>query len=232
MIKKLIAYGDSFVMGGGLSLDNKVHPNSWPQQLGKKLAIDSINRGVGGGSNKRSINNLLEDIDIIKKGDVLVIFSWTSAHRTTFFEETLHNWQNYLVGHEPLNPTIYKKYKFYFESLYSDTDAILTLYNQQIFLSSFLDSIKAPHFFINSFNDFNRYSKNYFDFVESYKLKWPHIFNSIDKTKYMLGYDGSIHDLICKGSNKICPDGFHPSEEGHDILADMMVEYINKNKLI
>ena len=67
MVKKLIAYGDSFVMGGGILPNNTTYPDSWPQLLGKKLGIEAINRGVGGGSNKRSINNLLEDIEIIKQ---------------------------------------------------------------------------------------------------------------------------------------------------------------------
>lgn len=233
MVKKLIAYGDSFVQGGGLDPVNtmKIHPDSWPFILAKKLKItDVTNRGVGGGSNKLSINNLLEDIEIIKQRDVLVIFSWTSPQRTVFFEEKINNWQNYLIGFNHPDPFIQKKLKFYFESIYSDSDAALTLFNQQIFLSSFLDSIKVPHFFINSFNDSS--NENFLKFVEYYSLKWPQIHNMIDKTKFMLGYDGSIYDFICKNLNKICLDGFHPSEEGHDILANFMIEYINKNKLI
>jgi lysophospholipase L1-like esterase len=232
MVKKLIAYGDSFVMGGGILPNNTTYPDSWPQLLGKKLGIEAINRGVGGGSNKRSINNLLEDIEIIKQENVLVIFSWTSPQRTVFFDEKYQSWQNYLVGHEHPDYYIQKKYKFYFELLYSDTDAILTLYNQQLFLSSFLDSIKVPHFFINSFNELQHNNKLFLNFVKNYRLKWPHIFDMIDKNKYMLGYDDSIHNSICKNLGKTCSDHFHLSEEGHEILASMMVDYINKNNFI
>jgi hypothetical protein len=233
MVKTIIAYGDSFVMGGGLTQSNQVYPNSWPQLLGKKLSIESINRGVGGGSNKLSINNLLEDLDIIKQKKALIIFSWTSFQRTVFFEEKHNNWLNYLIGFEHPDPYIQKKFRFYFESIYSDPDAVLTYYSQQLFLSSFLDSINAPHFFINSFNEFGyNNTKKFLSIGQPLRFKWSSIFNSIDRTKYMLGYDGSIYNFICKDLNKICSDGFHPSEEGHDILADAMVEYINKNKLI
>lgn len=224
MINKLIAYGDSFVMGGGLRNDNIVYENSWPQLLGKKLGIDAINRGVGGGSNKLSINNLLEDIESIKCKDVLVIFSWTGAQRTAIFDEDQRTWYNYLPGHVPPDKNVQKKFKFYFESMYTDTDAALTLYTQQIFLSSFLNSLKVPYFFINSFNDMNQFFH--------YRSVWPHIFDMIDKSKYMLGYDNSIYNRICKILGKTCQDKFHPNEEGHDILASMMVNYINENNLI
>lgn len=224
MVNKIIAYGDSFVMGGGLRPGNEIYENSWPQLLGKKLGIEAINRGVGGGSNKLAINNLLEDIEIIKQKDVLVILSWTSVQRTAIFDDNHRTWYNYLIGHVPPDKEVQKKFKLYFESIYSDTDAVLTLYNQQIFLPHFLDSLKVPYFFINSFNDMDQFVR--------YRTKWPQIFNMIDKSKYMFGYDDSIYHRICKKFGRVCHDKFHPSEEGHDILASMMVDYINKNNLL
>ncbi len=219
-----MAYGDSFVMGGGLLPENKVFPNSWPQLLGKKLGVPAVNRGVGGGSNKLAILNLLEDLPELLQKDVLVVFSWTGIQRTVWFDPDTEVWVNYLIGHVPPSKELQKRYKFYFESFYSDTDAILTLYSQQLFLPKFLDSMGIPYFFINSFNDMDQFIH--------YRHHYPHIFNSIDKSKYMLGYDDSIYHRICQKFGRICEDKFHPSEVGHDILATMMVDYIKDNNII
>ena len=41
----------------------------------------------------------------------------------------------------------------------------------------------------------------------------------IDKSRYVFDFNNNIYDEICIKQNKIASDGFHPSAEGHMIIA-------------
>ena len=67
---RLIAYGDSFVHGDGLSTHDQTRPfweryspDAWPHLLGNKLQIPNIiNKGIQGGSNFESAHQMLRDV--------------------------------------------------------------------------------------------------------------------------------------------------------------------------
>jgi hypothetical protein len=220
MIEKLIAYGDSFVQGGGLDPNNPIliHPDSWPFLLAKKLKItDVTNRGVGGGSNKLSIIKLFEDTKrLVNPENTLIIFVWTGMQRTCVYHEDTKEWQNILIGHQ----SVFKKHRevsdFYFKLMHSDLDSYLTLMQQRMFVKLYLEYIKVKYFFANSF------------------IEQPHIYkgtqvDSFIKEKYLFGYTESLHQKVCNEKKMVSYDKFHPNQEGYNYIADIMVDYIKNN---
>jgi len=220
MIEKLIAYGDSFVQGGGLDPNNPmlIHSDSWPFLLAKKLKIaDVINRGVGGGSNKLSIIKLFEDTKrLVNPENTLIIFVWTGMQRTCIYHEDEHDWQNILVGHRSIVEKHRKISNFYFESMYSDLDSYLTLMQQHMFVKLYLEHIKVKYFFANSF------------------IEQPHIYKETQvdpffEEKYLFGYTESLYQKVCDEKKMVSYDKFHPNQEGYNYIADIMVDYIKNN---
>jgi lysophospholipase L1-like esterase len=220
MIEKLIAYGDSFVQGGGLDPNDtmSLHPDSWPFLLAQKLKItDVTNRGVGGGSNKLSIMKLFEDIDdLVDLKNTLIIFVWTGMQRTCIYHEREHHWQNVLVGHRSIVEKYRKVSDLYYEWMYSDHDAYTTLLQQQIFVKLYLEYKKVNYFFANSFIS-NRHL---------YKEDQIGLFF---KEKYLFGYLQSLHQKACYENKMISQDKFHPNKEGHNYIANEMFSYIKNN---
>lgn len=220
MIEKLIAYGDSFVQGGGLDPNNPmlIHSDSWPFLLAKKLKItDVTNRGVGGGSNKLSIVKLFEDTkNLANPENTLIIFVWTGMQRTCVYHETENIWQNILVGHRSLIEKHRKVSDFYYEYMYSEHDSYATLLQQHVFVKLYLEYSKVNYFFANSF------------------ISNPHLYkeDQIDlffREKYLFGYTGSLHQKACYENKMISMDKFHPNAEGYNYIADEMFYYINNN---
>jgi hypothetical protein len=217
MINKIFAYGDSFVIGTG------VNPTaSWISLLGKRLNLDVINRGVSGGSNKLSINILFADLkDIVDTPNHLVIFSWTSMLRSTFYYND--QWQNIQLGHHYEDAEIRNRVDTYYKRLYNDYEGYTEFYQQQIMLSGLLDSKKINYVFVNSFSD-SPFDTNCFKEEKDYFEQF------IDRNKYVLGKD-SIFNVVCNQQKMVCADGFHPSESGHIWMADKMISHLEQTKL-
>jgi hypothetical protein len=219
MIKKIIAYGDSFVQGGGLNPDDTmaIHPDSWPFQLGKKLGVPVSNRAKGGSSNKLSIVRLMEDASNgLLTNDTLVIFAWTGIQRTTFYNSEKNEWQDLLIGHKPKSADHLLIHKLYYEKMYSDYDCVLQIFQQQMFVDLYLKWLGVKHFFVNSFAEFS-----YLPIAEC-PVKLADDF----KENFLLGYTNSLLLEIVRTRGLVCSDTYHPSLEGHTLIADMMVEYI------
>jgi hypothetical protein len=216
MIKKIFAYGDSFVVGTG------VDPSaSWISLLGKKLDVDVINRGISGGSNKLSINILFADLkNIIDTKDHLVIFSWTSMLRSAFYYK--NQWQNIQLGHYYEDVGIRNRVDDYYKTIYNDYEGYTEFYQQQIMIDSLLKSKNINYVFVNSFSD------SPFD-VNCFKEEQEYFEQFIDRNKYILGKD-SIFNVVCNQQRMVCNDGFHPSEQGHKWMADKTIAYLEQTK--
>jgi len=223
MIKKILAYGDSFVQGGGLDPNDtmSIHKDSWPFQLAKILNVDDVqNRAVGGGSNKLSINRLLQDTkNIVDSENTLIVFCWTGLQRTCIYHESTDEWQNILVGHRSIYENYRKISDFYYELMYTDTDGLLTLIQQHTFVKLYLEHIKVKYLFANSF------------------IGEPHLYNENQvapffREKYLFGYTGSIRDTVCLEKKLLSPDRFHPSFWGHKYVAKTMIEFMKNEGII
>ena len=224
MIKKIIAYGDSFVQGGGLSQHRPmaIHPESWPFQLGKKLDVPTINQGKGGGSNKLSIVKLMEDVSTgLLTKDTLVVFAWTGIQRTAYYDKDTDDWHNLLIGHTPQTPGQKLIHKMYYERMYSDYDSILQIYQKQMFIDFYLKWLGVKYFFVNSFSEFA-----YLPLHES-----PVQLDDTFKENYLLGYSNSLLTEIVKTRGLVCSDNYHPSIEGHAVIAALMEDYIKDKGL-
>lgn len=217
MIKKIFAYGDSFVVGTG------VDPSaSWISLLGKRLGVDTVNRGVSGGSNKLSINILFADLkDIVDTRDHLVIFSWTSMLRSTFYYK--NQWQNIQLGHYYEDVDIRNRVDNYYNTIYNDYEGYTEFYQQQIMIDSLLKSKNINYVFVNSFSD------SPVD-INCFKQEQEYFEQFINRDKYILGKD-SIFNVVCNQQRMVCNDGFHPSEQGHEWMTDKTISYLEQTKL-
>lgn len=210
MYSKLYVYGDSFVHGDTLNQEL-----TWANKIGKEFGWEVFNRGVAGGSNKLSVINLLNDLSTLEQlDDVLIVFAWTSMHRTCVYIEETNAWYNVLVTYQ----NKIKKYKqieeSYFKFLHTDFDGLYNIYMQKILVQSFLTEKRANYFFINSFLD---------QYATVPELNQPKLLEKfIEKDKYILGYNNSIRDEVCFKYKLIGEDGFHPSEEGHELATQII----------
>lgn len=210
MYSKLYVYGDSFVHGDTLNQEL-----TWANKLGNEFGWEVHNRGVAGGSNKLSVINLLVDLSKIENlDDTLIIFAWTSIHRTCVYIEDNKAWYNVLVTYQNKIKKFKQVEEAYFKFLHTDFDGLYNIYMQKILVQSFLKQKNANYLFINSFTD---------DKLGLPELDEPNLLEQfIEKDKYILGYTNSIRNEICFKYGLIGDDGFHPSEAGHDLALQII----------
>jgi len=220
-INHIAAYGCSFVYGDGID-----HRKSWPYVLGNMLNVSVNNRGKRGSSNKFSIIGLLDDISKVDYTNTLVIIGWTGCQRTSFYNETEKKWENIHVSFR-YSTAMQKTVDTYFNSIYTDYDGYITMFWQQITIQSFLEQRGIRHCFINSFDE--TYDMlNLFNSNESFKRTH----DLVKQEKFVLGYHHSIQKLINNNSDLISGDGYHPSEQGHILIADLINKYLKECELI
>lgn len=220
-INHIAAYGCSFVYGDGID-----HNKSWPYVLGNMLNVSVSNRGNSGSSNKFSIINLLTDISTFDYTNTLVVIGWTGCRRTAFYNEKEKNWENIHVSFR--YPTAMQKtVDTYYNSIYTDYDAYLTMCWQQIMVQSFLEQHGIRHCFINSLNEI-------YDMLDLLNNddSFKRIYDLIKQEKFVLGYHHSIQELINNNPDLISNDGCHPSEQGHRLVADLIIKHLKEWKLI
>lgn len=97
-MKTLWAYGCSWTQGSCLA-DNSVFKDndwdfdeyktskySWPNILSKKLNISCNNKGKGGNSNQKILQNIIDDCDNWHENDIIIVM-WTGYTRFLFYED-------------------------------------------------------------------------------------------------------------------------------------------------
>lgn len=219
-IKKLYVYGDSFVHGDGLD-QNFV----WPNLLAIKLGANVENRGAAGGSNKLSLHRLFRDLADLKKfsKSTLIIFAWTSIHRSCYWDTIDNEWYNFLVNFRNKNHIKKITEEVYYNYIHSDFDAVQTQIIQAITVQSFLALNDIKYFFINSFRDEEDGSRLMFDELKPME-------QLILKDKYLLGYENSIRKEVCIKKALLGKDKFHPCTQGHNLASDLILQDL-KSKL-
>ena len=75
-------------------------PLTWPEILSNKLNLGLKNYGRGGGGNNLIFQTLCNNINEIKKDDVVII-QWTYAHRYMWVDTKKNDWTHFGAG--PLN---------------------------------------------------------------------------------------------------------------------------------
>jgi len=82
---RLIAFGDSWTSGRNIIKDDDSDSLdlAWPAHLGRELAVEVINLGKGGSSNKRIWKTAI-DFNDYRSNDV-VIFLWSYTERSSVF---------------------------------------------------------------------------------------------------------------------------------------------------
>lgn len=218
MLKRIFAFGDSFLFGHGVKFED-----NWLSVLSRRLSIQVDNYAVSGGSNKLSVNRFFDNLEsILANSDNLVIFSWTSPVRTTFYNVDKNSWENVQLGHYYDDVKVRQRVEQYYHHYYNDYEAYIEFYQQQLMLTGFLESKNIQYYYINSFFDAPYgpavvQNRNYLE-------------KFINNDKFLLDKK-SIYDVVCKEKNMVCGDRFHPSEQGHAWLADYALEFF-KNKSI
>lgn len=218
MINKIVSYGCSFVYGDGVEKQE-----AFPEQLGKMLSIPVRNRGVNGSSNKLSITYLIDDISKEDYLNTLVILGWTGVQSTHVWNEVDNFWIPILPGWLP--PDINQKnlIKFYYANMYTDFDAFSTFYQQQLMVQSLLKQFNISYIFVNSFKE---------EYIFYHDDNLQKIIDMIDKSKFLFGYEESIRKVVCAEKNMICSDGWHPSVEGHKLIAEKCFDFLTTNNML
>lgn len=216
MYSKLYVYGDSFVHG-----DTTPQDLTWANKLSKELNLEIYNRGVAGGSNKLSVINLLNDLsELSNYDDILIIFAFTSMHRTCFYIEDNDKWYNVIPNYQNKVKKLNLIEVNYYKLMHTTNDALYNLHAQKMFVQSILSQLKIQHFFINSFLERNIFVNG----LERFNL----LEKLIDKEKYLLGYENSIRDEVCFKYGLVADDGFHPSEDGHELAMNLIKNDLEK----
>lgn len=68
-------------------------------------------------------------------------------------------------------------------------------------------------------------------FIDSKNKTLKTLYDQIDKTKFF-NFNTSHYDFILKNGHIVSDEDPHPSNEGHHIWAEKLIEFINDNKLI
>lgn len=206
ILKKIRTYGCSFVAGDGVTATE-----NFSYLLGQKLNLPVINRGENGASNKKSIIKLMNDV--CTSDDYqhdLFVFSWTGLQRTTFYNENYNEWINILLGYDHDDQEIKTIKQFYYKYIYTDYEALHTLYTQQLMVQSFFKDKKLRYVFLNAIKE---------DGIMYDDSTLAGLRAHIDMSHFAMPYDQSIHNHLVIGMKFVCNDGFHPNVEGHEFIA-------------
>lgn len=219
MINQIFAFGDSFLYGHGVNFSD-----NWLSVLQRKTNIKVDNFAVSGGSNKLSIIKFFDALDqILENPDNLVLFAWTSPVRTAFYNVNNSQWENVQLGHYYADPKVRARVEQYYHHYYNDYEAYIEFYQQQLMLTGFLENKNIQYYYINSFFDapYGPAVNNNKHYLEKF----------LNNDKYMLD-KRSIYDLVCLEKKLTCNDRFHPSEQGHEWLADYVIDFFKYNCII
>jgi hypothetical protein len=246
---RLYFNGCSFTYGDELKNPEK---DSWPSLVSAKLNSTFLNDAVPGGTNERIVYKTMLNVS---NYDYFFI-AWTWYSRFTEYNP-VDNFEINFSPELRLNPKIhlsndlkknYSKYKNYGEMYYkhwfNELYEVKKWLQQIILLQSFFKLQNKPCLMINTTN--NNLSAwisssesfiasvrpllNFFDYLDDTQLLNEHIqiqdLNSmIDKSMFIEWNNWAIADL--KSAYK-CGPGGHILEDGHQAVANKVIEYYNK----
>jgi hypothetical protein len=184
-------------------------PKVWPYKLGKKLNIEVLNSSHAASSNdsivKRVCENSLKLLKTYKPEEIFVIVGWSSPERKDFYIgngdpekrrggfgtwETLAPAQTEQSFKDIAPPAdaklleqFYKTYVLYF---WNDIEYITRYIHQNLFIHSFLKSLKINHLFFDAFYHHTPQEHNKPYFGDYYDIK---LFKKLEDTNRHLYTD-------------------------------------------
>lgn len=214
----LYTNGCSFTYGDDLKTPN-IH--AWPYVLAQKLNMSLKNDAISGSSNcriyRKTLNFLFNNESI--KEQLFIIIGWSSNLRIEYYNNKPISYAWTSVNYLPL----LKTYRDFNET------------KNTVFLNKYIESLFYYNPYIlknNLFNILNIKNIKYlffnvFNEPFLYKEK-KYIYDNYNKNQYR---DYVFYDFIYR--NKY-PIGLtlHPLEEGHEAWANILYDYIIKNKLL
>lgn len=228
--KTLVAVGCSHVYGV-LSDDQdqvRCHDRSWVRSL-EKLGnfSSSVNLGLPGGTNDRSVKVLLDYIKNNYSENLVVIFSVTELSRFERYDTTYQkyitfgNWStddNWSTDHADDYRIKYARLHY---GHFSDNNHDEIIINQQmLMLHTLLTQLKIEHYFFEMLNPPGTLKRNHFE------IKLP-IIEFPKKGNNMLDNAGGFIEKV--GEFKHYPCG-HYDKAANDFLAEYMFNYIKGMK--
>ena len=201
---KLLTVGDSFTYGEELRDLN----NAWPFLLGNKLGYTVDNLAKPGSGNTRMIRHAVEQIDNYD----LIIIAWSHFARTELADE--HGFYDLWPGCSVLPHKEFSSWRSEVINYYSKHHNDQYLYNQYliniILIQQYLKFNNKKYIMLDTFGN-NNYRKN------------NTVVDQIDPT-YYIGWPTTTMMEWTHG----CPNGpgDHFLEQGHEIVADKIYEYI------
>ena len=214
---KLLTVGDSFTYGEELSDLN----NAWPCLLGKQLGWSVTNLGQPASGNTRMVRTVVENIDNF---DVFII-AWSHWGRTEFADE--HGLYDIWPGCNiaPYQESTPHRIQLidYLNQYHSDEYLIRQFLLNIIVLQNYLTQKNKKYLMLTTFgltNIFNQPHGNLKNLISQGKLS--DLIDQID-TKSYIGWPNTMMEMthgVPKGP------GGHFLEQGHEIVADKIYEYI------
>ena len=259
-ITKLYANGDSFTHGHGLRKQEKtvqwgadpddyVHAlaNSWPSLLARDLGYSYVNQAVPGGSNDRIVRTTIDYVCKNDTADLLVIIGWAHTLRKEVHCID-HPWTNTYNPNE--KNTRYRKLMLGVNSMWDipgadqwveeqkrygwdDVESHVRYFNQVLLLSSFLKVHNVPFLFFNAHIDPKNWTMS--ANRDAYELEMTkHLCQNIDWNMFLALNDDvdSVLCRLCMQAGQILPDGFHPTQQGHQLIADEINKELRKREII
>lgn len=187
MIKRIVAYGDSWTVGEGCNkeIENTLPPhekisyqkeNSWVKFLSEKMNLPNINNGVSGNSNNKIFNQIIEDVKwgVTNKSDLILIM-WSSSLRDNlpFFPNSDNGeWLSWSTKNLTENPN-----KFY-----------KSTQTQNEFYNSFMEDYKK--FYLT-----NLYTESYYSILNQNYIIFLQKFLKHHGIKYFMmdGIENMLH---------------------------------------
>jgi lysophospholipase L1-like esterase len=210
---RLLTVGDSFTYGEELS--NVI--NAWPNLLATKLGYTVTNLGKPGASNNKILRDTIENAG---QHDLIVI-AWSHFARIEVADEhgVFTMWPgnagNLFKGELSYRHDLLKYINQHHDDLYLFSQSLINV----ILLQTYLKSIDKKYIMLDSFNEC--YNKE----LPRNRLKEavPTLIEKVDPT-YYLGWPNETMMEWTYG----CPQGpgGHFLEQGHEIVADKIYEYI------
>jgi len=204
----LYVNGDSHSVGVGAD-------KNFAQHLANRFNLTLVNQASVGASNQKIIRTTREYLK--NNTPALVVIGWSTWER----EEWLHEGQYYNVnssGSESLPKDLEEQYKTWVSEQNADLVDIKSQYcHQEIYkLHQDLEIKNVPHVFFNCMYNFFSIQK---------QLDW--------NNKYLGPYDNnSSYYWYLKNHGYKTDKWYHYGADGHQIWADVLINYIESNKII